>query len=68
MLDNGAAYVGDLAMNIFRLISKKLLPIEAENFQHVKESIKKLVYFGAEEFFPSHGRPINKKLIECMIK
>ncbi len=68
LLDSGVAYVGDLAMNIMGLICKVPLPIEAENYQQVNDSLKKLINLGAKEFYPSHGGLINKKMIENIIK
>jgi glyoxylase-like metal-dependent hydrolase (beta-lactamase superfamily II) len=68
LLDNGVAYVGDLAMSIMGLISRIPLPIEAENYGQVKDSMKKLINLGANEFYPSHGELISKKMIEQVIK
>lgn len=60
LLDNGTAYVGDLAMNIssMKLIAKVPLPIEAEDYEQVKLSTEKLINMGATEFHPSHGEVI----------
>jgi glyoxylase-like metal-dependent hydrolase (beta-lactamase superfamily II) len=68
LLDSGGAYVGDLAMNIMGLICKAPLPIEAENYHQVNDSMKKLINLGAKEFYPSHGGLIDKKMIEQIIK
>jgi glyoxylase-like metal-dependent hydrolase (beta-lactamase superfamily II) len=68
LLDNGVAYIGDLAMNIMGFICKTPLPIEAENYQQVNESLKKLIDLGAKEFYPSHGGPIDKKTVENILK
>jgi len=68
LLDSGDAYVGDLAMNIMGLISKAPLPIEAENYQQVNDSMKKLISLGAKDIYPSHGGLIDKKMIEKIIK
>lgn len=68
LLDNGIAYVGDLAMNIMGLICKPPLPIEAENYNQVNDSMKKLINLGAKEFYPSHGGLIDKKMIENIIR
>lgn len=63
VLDNGRAFVGDLAMNIMGLFCRIPLPIEAENYGQVKSSIKKLTDMGVNDFYPSHGSPFNKKLV-----
>lgn len=69
LLDNGTAYVGDLAMNIksMKCMSGMPLPIEAEDFEQVKFSIKKLIHLGANLFYPSHGEVITKEMIERVI-
>lgn len=69
LLDNGTAYVGDLAMNIksMKCISGMPLPIEAEDFEQVKFSIKNLIHLGANIFYPSHGEVITKEMIERVI-
>lgn len=66
LLDNGTAYVGDLAMNMssMKLIGKIPLPIEAEDFEQVKSSMKRLVDLGCVKFYPSHGDVIVKEMIE----
>lgn len=69
LLDNGTAYVGDLAMNIksMKRMSGMPLPIEAEVFEQVKFSIKNLIHLGANLFYPSHGEVITKEMIERVI-
>lgn len=69
LLDNGTAYVGDLAMNIksMKRMSGMPLPIEAEDFEQVKFSIKHLIHLGANLFYPSHGEVITKEMIERVI-
>lgn len=69
LLDNGTAYVGDLAMNIksMKRMSGMPLPIEAEDFEQVKFSIKNLIHLGANLFYPSHGEMITKEMIERVI-
>lgn len=66
LLDNGTAYVGDLAMNMrsMKLIGKIPLLIEAEDFEQVKLNMKKLVDLGCVKFCPSHGDVIVKEMIE----
>lgn len=69
LLDNGTAHVGDLAMNIksMKRMSGMPLPIEAEDFEQVKFSIKNLIHLGANLFYPSHGEVITKEMIERVI-
>ena len=69
LLDNGTAYVGDLAMNIksMKRMSGMPLPIEAEDFEQVKFSIKNLIHLGSNLFYPSHGEVITKEMIERVI-
>ena len=69
LLDSGTAYVGDLAMNMssMKLIGKIPFPIEAEDFEQVKLSLKRLINFGGIRFYPSHGDIILKEMIERVI-
>lgn len=69
LLDNGTAYIGDLGMNMrnMKLIGKRPLPIEAEDFEQVKSSMKKLIGFGGLRFYPSHGDMIVKQMIDRVI-
>lgn len=69
LLDNGSAYVGDLAMNFksMKRLGKIPIPIEAEDFDEVILSIKKLINLGGILFYPSHGEVIAKTMIERVI-
>lgn len=69
LLDNGTAYVGDLAMNLksMKRLGKMPIPIEAEDFDQVIHSMKKLIYLGGNLFYPSHGDVIAKTMIERVI-
>lgn len=66
LLDSGTVYVGDLAMNMIsmKLIGKIPFPIEAEDFEQVKLSMKTLINLGGVRFYPSHGEMIMKEMIE----
>lgn len=66
LLDTGNVFVGDLAMNMsnMKFIGKVSFPIEAEDYLQVRLSLKKLIDLGAVMFYPSHGTPISKKIIE----
>ena len=70
LLDNGNTYVGDLVMNMsnMKIIGNIPFPIEAEDYSQVKHSLRKLLNLGATVLFPSHGHPINKKIIEDAIE
>ncbi|WP_289293508.1 MBL fold metallo-hydrolase [Bacteroides sp. 41_26] len=70
LLDNGNAYVGDLVMNMpnMKIIGKIPFPIEAEDYSQVQQSLRKLLGLGATVFFPSHGQPVSKKIIEDSIE
>lgn len=69
LLDNGTTYVGDLAMNLknMKQLGKMPLPIEAEDFDQVIFSIKKLINLGGILFYPSHGEVIDRRMIERVI-
>lgn len=70
LLDNGTAYVGDLAMNMgsMKLIGKIPFPIEAEDFEQVNFSMKKIIDMGGVRFYPSHGEVIVKETIERVMR
>lgn len=70
LLDNGVAYVGDLAMNMrsMKLIGEIPFPIEAEDFEQVKLSIKKLTDLGGVKFYPSHGKMITKEVMNVRMQ
>jgi hydroxyacylglutathione hydrolase len=57
LLETGAAFVGDLAMNGFPLRLSPGLPIFAEDLGQVKESWRTLLDAGAETVYPGHGQP-----------
>ncbi|MHB9033313.1 MAG: MBL fold metallo-hydrolase [Anaerolineae bacterium] len=56
LLDNGAALVGDLAMNGFPLRLGPGLPILADNMEMVYESWHTLLNQGAQTVYPGHGK------------
>jgi glyoxylase-like metal-dependent hydrolase (beta-lactamase superfamily II) len=57
LLENGDAFVGDLAMNGFPLRRGPGLPIFAEDVSRAKESWKLLLEQGAQTIYPGHGEP-----------
>lgn len=70
LLDNGDAYIGDLAMNMnsMKLLGKVPFPIEAEDYLQVNQSLRKLVNLGVTLFYPSHGEVITQEKIVETIK
>lgn len=67
LLEDGSAFVGDLAMNGFPLRSTPGLPIFAENMQKVKESWKILLDKGINTIYPGHGEPFSVNVIRKVI-
>lgn len=70
LLDNGNAYIGDLAMNMnsMKLLGKAPFPIEAEDYLQVNQSLRKLVNLGVTLFYPSHGEVITQEKIVETVK
>ena len=70
LLDNGNAYIGDLAMNMnsMKLLGKAPFPIEAEDYLQVNQSLRKLVNLGVTLFYPSHGEVITQEKVVETIK
>ncbi len=56
LLENGNAFVGDVAMNILKIFGQEYRPVEAENYSDVYKSWKKLIQYGAKTLYPSHGK------------
>ncbi len=57
LLDEGEAFVGDLAMNKFPLRVSPGLPVFAEDPAMVVESWHRLLDAGARKIYPAHGKP-----------
>jgi glyoxylase-like metal-dependent hydrolase (beta-lactamase superfamily II) len=55
LLENGTSFVGDVAMNTLKLFGQGQRPVEAEDYDEVYKSWKKLIRCGAETVYPSHG-------------
>ena len=70
LLDNGNAYIGDLAMNMnsMKLLGKAPFPIEAEDYLQVNQSLRKLVNLGVTLFYPSHGEVVTQEKIVETVK
>lgn len=63
LLDNGNAFVGDMAMNSFPLRLTPGLPIFAEDIRKVLESWRALLDAGANRIFPGHGKSFSAEVI-----
>jgi len=57
VLDDGRAFVGDVAMNFLRLTGVGHWPIYVEDLGEVASSWRKILDHGATSIYPSHGRP-----------
>ncbi len=64
LLETGAAFVGDTAMNDLPLRLSPGLPIFAEDLPAVKESWKLLLDRGAKTVYPGHGKPFSVDFIQ----
>jgi hydroxyacylglutathione hydrolase len=53
--ENGNSFVGDVAMNILRIFGQGQRPVEAEDYDDVYASWKKLICCGTKRVYPSHG-------------
>jgi glyoxylase-like metal-dependent hydrolase (beta-lactamase superfamily II) len=63
LLDSGAAFVGDLAMNRHFLRFGPGLPVLAENMEVVIKSWKYLLEQGARTVYPTHGKPFSAEIM-----
>lgn len=67
LLDSGAAFVGDLAMNGLPLRFGPGLPVLAENMEAVIKSWKYLLEQGARTIYPAHGKPFTAEIMRRAI-
>jgi hydroxyacylglutathione hydrolase len=63
LLDNGEAFVGDLAMNMLPMRLKPGLPIFGDDVQIVKNSWQKRLDMGAKTVYPAHGKPFPEEIL-----
>ncbi len=42
-------------MNILKVFGHKYRPVEAEDYNEIYKSWKKLIQYGAKNIYPSHG-------------
>jgi glyoxylase-like metal-dependent hydrolase (beta-lactamase superfamily II) len=63
VLENGDAFVGDLAMNRLPLRASPGLPIFGDSMEQIIWSWKTLLAMGVENVFPAHGKPFSADII-----
>ncbi|HKI48987.1 MAG TPA: MBL fold metallo-hydrolase [Desulfobacteria bacterium] len=63
LLENGDAFVGDLAMSGFPLRFNPGLPILADDITEVRRSWELLLDKGAKTVYPAHGKPFSADII-----
>jgi hydroxyacylglutathione hydrolase len=68
LLEEGEAFVGDLAMNKFPLRLSPGLPIFAEDRAMLKASWQRLLDQGAKTVYPAHGEPFPADVIRRALK
>lgn len=65
--ENGDSFVGDVAMNILSIFGQHQRPVEAEDYDAVYASWKKLIHYGTNTVYPSHGSSFSvKKLVTTL--
>jgi glyoxylase-like metal-dependent hydrolase (beta-lactamase superfamily II) len=70
LLDTGDAFVGDLAFGWFPMRIGPGMPIFAEDtnaISVIKESWRKLLFNGAKQIYPAHGKPFNANVLEKLL-
>jgi len=67
LLEDGSAFVGDLAMSARFMRLTPGLPIFAEDLDLVKRSWCKLLDLGAETIYPAHGKPFSTDIFRKMV-
>ena len=67
LMDNGEAFVGDLAMNMFPIRISPGLPIFGEDIEVVKDSWRKLLDMGVTTIYPAHGKPFPVEVMEVAV-
>ncbi|MFC1900523.1 MBL fold metallo-hydrolase [Chloroflexota bacterium] len=63
LLDDGQAFIGDLAMSGFPMRIGPGMPPFAEDTNAIKESWKKLLDNGARYIYPAHGNPFSADVL-----
>ena len=70
LLDDGTAFVGDMAMNGFPLRRGPGLPIFAEDLDQLRQSWRDLLALGVTSVHPAHGDGFGAEILQilyCMI-
>ena len=67
LMDNGEAFFGDLAMNMFPIRISPGLPIFGDDMEVVKDSWRKLLDMGVKTIYPAHGKPFPVEVMEKAI-
>ena len=68
VLENGNAFVGDVAMNILKVFGQSYRPVEAEDYNMVYESWGKLINSGSKTIYPSHGDSFSARELEKILQ
>ncbi len=63
MLDNGDAFIGDLAMSAWKFLKKYYFPIIIQSIEETKKSWKRVLNHHAKTVYPSHGLPFDSKIL-----
>ena len=66
IVDSKYAFIGDIAMKIPPL-SFSYVPIIAENLEQVYSSWQKLIDYGVEVIYPSHGKTFKIEILEKIL-
>ncbi len=64
VLEEGAAFVGDAAMNILPFCATRYRPIYAEDYDEVFRSWRRLIEAGVKHLYPAHGRPFGVEKLQ----
>ena len=67
LFDDGAAFVGDAAMNFLKFTGTRYRPIYYTDGEKMYASIRRLLAAGAGKIMPAHGNPYSAKKLEKML-
>ena len=68
LMDDGTAFVGDLAMDILSICGCNYRPIAAKDMNTVMASWEKLINKGAKVICPAHGDPFEVDYLIAALK
>ena len=63
LLDNGDAFVGDLAMSSWKMFKIHYFPIYIQSIEETKKSWKKVLNHHVKTVYPCHGLPFDSKIL-----